>query len=555
MTLRLPGWSGWAARGAIALVCLVLAAVAALRHRALEQEKAALRDELLALGSVAENEVVRALEREPDRGRAKVIVARALTYSILDARGASPAGALPATATALVRLARARSLALEALAAQPSSWQAHMILGSATYLERSLSFDRRLFTAHRDWETPLLEALQLAPAATEPKRFLAAAYLEIWPALAPAKRETARQLLRDGFADPPTLRRLIGPWLAVASTADEALAPLPPAAWAWSYLLDVLEQRRDWKLLAAARQRFVGVLDTEVDAQLEEAERRLARGEFGAARAVLLMTAASMPPETRFLQRFERALSRLPPGPPTSTHREPLHAWLVWNLERCLFARCALSAATAGRLAAALPELDEHLEARAALAAGDLTRAELLERRSGALWSEEWAPYLLQKASLLLESGSLEEARRTAQRAHRGWQQTALMARLLASIETATRKEGGSPATTTAHDRDAAMAATAWSAGRWGYPFAPLDLELYAALEAPGLWLHLQQMPAGGGLLEIRLDGSVVAVEQLRPSKSDLKVATPVAAGLHLLALRPLGGVPPRPGRVELLPP
>src|SRR5207244_10281252 len=120
------------------------------------------------------------------------------------------------------RMEEAAAVAAGIFARRPASWEAGYVLGAANYLGWAQRQDPRLFTAYRRWEGPLEAAVRLAPARREPRILLAAAYLEVWPALSPRKREITRGLLADVFHNPEDLVRLLPPWLYPAGTRPQA---------------------------------------------------------------------------------------------------------------------------------------------------------------------------------------------------------------------------------------------------------------------------------------------------------------------------------------------
>lgn len=213
--------------------------------------------------SARDRGALRQLAWERGTDYATLAVARALVYDFLAAQDAAADGAAAGTAARLGQLAQARTLAREALAEQPSSWQGWLLDGAATYLERAHQRDRRLYTEAAAWEQPLRRAHELAPGKSEPKRFLVAAYLEVWPALSREKKAFALELVREIFArEERTFTRLLPAWLAVARDT-EVFEPIPDRSDAWRQVVDQLAHRRDRQRLEAARERHLAALARE----------------------------------------------------------------------------------------------------------------------------------------------------------------------------------------------------------------------------------------------------------------------------------------------------
>ncbi len=412
---------------------------------------------------VAHPALVRAVRRADDPDRARILVARSLLYEALDpgAGAESSAGDLR-----LARLAAANGLARKVLAERPASWEAATVAGAATYLSWSLTRDPRLLQEYRRWEEPLSLALRLAPAELEPTRYLATAYLELWPALSDAKRDLARRLLAGAFTDPRTFDRLIEPWIDLAGTHGDALAPVPDAPWAWQRVRLAMARRSDWEDYCRSWDREREALRHELASRLAAADRDLAAEHLLAARQELLSVAADSPPDRAFAPLVDRAMRTAPYGPIRQEEARPMIGWLDWAQELRLNGETPFSAAAIARLSSAIaPEIpaegpDAAIAAWASLVAGRRERPEQSVTRTAASWSESWAPYLLEKASRLIEQGDYPGAGEELDRVHPDWRSHP--AYLAARLELA-RAEGDGAATTEAK---AALDAVRATAGR-----------------------------------------------------------------------------------------
>ncbi len=333
--------------------------------------------------------------------------------------------------------------AREVLARRPASWEAALVAGAATYLGWSQARDPRLFTAYRQWEAPLETALRLAPSKREPARFLAVAYLEIWPALSPRKREIARGLLAEVFRQSEDLDRLIDPWLDTAADRREAFAVLPDDPAAWERVERAYAARGDLPGFAAARQRRETSLLARLRRDLLTADRLRDEGRLDEARALYLSVAERARPEARYLDLLAKALERCPPGPVDSATAGRLAPHLARALDRCLFASCELQPAALKRLAHFVRDPAPAQAALASLFAGDLPRASLYERRTEGLGTEPWAPYLITKARALAARGRVDDAREALALVHLSWQGRPLFWQAQAEVARAAGDPGG----------------------------------------------------------------------------------------------------------------
>lgn len=533
-----------------ASLCLVSLALAVLSVVQLQSLRATQRETALWLDGLGVTREV-ALDREPDPERVRLQAVRAAFAAELDP--ARRAGLDPETAAreSAARLAETAKRAGEVLAARPASWEAAMVQGGATYLGWSQVRDPRLFQQHRRWEAPLEAALRLAPGKREPVRFLAAAYLEIWPALSPRKKALAQRMLAEVFRHPEDLKRLIGPWLDVAGSPREAFQAVPPEAEAWEQVEKALVVRGDWRGFAAARARRNLVQLAELRRDLAEADRLRRAGNLLPARVLYLSVAERARPEARYLEVLEAALTRCPPGPVNQETAELLAPHLDRALDRCLLAGCELDPKALKRLARFVRGAAPEQEALAALFSGDLPEASSLERRSGALWDEDWALYAIAKARVLVSRGRTQEAEEALSLVHRSWQARPVYWQARRELALASGNAGKAGE---AEERLAALARTAWPATAWTWRRDRPRLEMLAAADASGLSVILDEVPETGAVVELRLDGAVVGAFPLRPASVavPLAFAVPVRRGLHLLEVESLHGGRVLPGEVRL---
>lgn len=499
-------------------------------------------------------EAVQRILWDPDVEMGRLQVARALVYEALDPQAFA---ALPLrdrmTALALVpeRLELAREIAGETLRRRPAAWAAAMILGASYYVEWSLRGDARLFTERQTWERPLEVAILIAPGEDEPRRFLALAYLEIWPALPPDERARLLPLLRQALEDRPSFERAVDIWLAVASNRDEAVSLIPDTSWAWQAMAARSAARRDWTAHAEAIARLRAAEAKEFAAALAHLERRRAGGDVRGARAAALGLLAEASPDRRHLALAERALELLPPGPVDEGRARALRAWLEWGLEMALWEQPSLSATALRRLAALLDPLPAPQAALAALLAGDLASAEAVERRHEALNTEPWASYCILKARILARRGETAAAQRILGHVQTLWVGSIPALRSRRAIADA---EGNASALAASERALAQLGGEEWPATSWRWRGRVATAGFLAVRAAPGLVVAFDVAPAQGGFVEVSLDGESLPTTPVPPA-GEVVIAQPLGAGIHILSVTSPGMGRVVPGRFRLLPP
>jgi hypothetical protein len=341
--------TGW--RAALAMLGLVLAAASVWQFRSFRHEQGRLDRLARASGALAyEPGLPEGLAREPDPWHARLLLARQLFASASAVAPVEPGEADRSAAATLHRLELARRLAASVAVERPSSWEAAMIQGASAYLGWSMQRDRRLLTEPEEWETPLLRSLQVAPGRPEPARFLAAAYVELWPALSSGKKESARGLMARALGDRRTFEALIEPWLRTADSRDQAFSAIPFQPWAWERLQQILGRDADWDGYRQARLHWYAALEGSMRANLAEAEARLQGGDPVRAH-LLFLSVLQVPPRRRFLPYVESSLAQCPPGPGGGSFGPSLQAWLDWSLDLCLRKGCPLPEPMLRRLA------------------------------------------------------------------------------------------------------------------------------------------------------------------------------------------------------------
>jgi hypothetical protein len=553
-----------------------------------------------------ENYGLEGYEHEPDAERLRLAAARgALVAEIgrgsqlaaLAQRAAAAEKTAPAEYPAALRDAdrarlasadRLRGAAAQAravLAARPASWEATMVLGAATYLDGLERRDPRWVRQAFRWRQPLEAAMQLAPREPEPLRFLATAYLDLWPMLAAERREAARPVLRAALSDSVGFDALIDAWLAAAPDLPAAFALVPDEPFAWERLEQIYARRRDWDGLVAARRRWDGALYAAIGRDLAEAGRRLAAGDANGARALYLASAKRVRTDRRYAGLLAEALARCPPGPLDHALAQRLMPQLAWLLDTCEFGGCAIEPALIARLAR-LAEAPPAWQARAALLAGQTDDLRRLERQgdladfaSGASpmpaaaptaigatgaggaggsagsdppGDDDWVLYLLAAARRAAAAGHADEARAALGTLPPPARTGPLYWR--ASAEAATAA-GDTTAASHAAGEIARYAATRWPADAWQWRQDKPRLVFDAAVAATALTVEVPS--AAGSVCEVRLDGALFGPFVTSPSSAvSLRPAAgqPLGAGPHLVEVLDvdIAGGRTDPGAVRL---
>jgi len=538
----------------IALVALPLFALlwAATNGTQVQRQK----EQLLELDSV-ESTVVgadlqRRIDSEIDPAVAALVIARSAVAAYLDPERRLAAAAGATQESTLDALRAAQLLSSQTLAERPTNWQASMLLGATTYLIRLRERDTRLFSRAQEWEAPLEAAHTLAPGQIEPRRFLAAAYLDTWPALSPQKRETAREIVRSVLRDRESFRLLIAAWMRVSQESsfeeDNSFGLIPEEPWAWSYLLESLASLRDWERYSIARDRWHAALSKSLEATVLEARERLQGGDIEGARTLLTSVVSQTPLGTEYAELFGRALSQLPPGPVARIAERRLRNWFDWSLTQCQVIDCPLQPQILARLGGAVRDALPHEAALAALAAGDRSEAEAIERRNRVVLEEAWADYLLFKAARLLDANDPAGATTTLAAVHRSRRMSERFHRVAARLQ-AIGSEAG--------DRtDAEISGTTqtfWAPSAWEESAVGLSLEVATDRPARGIELTIPASSSSGGAVDVRWNGERLGTF-VAGGKTSVEIGVDVRPGLHLLEISPIIGARPKPGSARLLP-
>jgi hypothetical protein len=540
-----------AIRTVVVVVAATLAALAVHHYLVARARQHAVLELLADTGlSTRQPEAARAAVTDPDPVRARLAIARALLAEAIDYRSFSalpPREAAEAAARVNERLELAREIAAETLVKRPNAWQAAMILGGATYRLWSSRGDPRIFSERTAWEAPLRTAASLAPGEDEPLRFLAVAWLEIWPALTARDRNETLPTLRRAFQDPETFARCAELWFAAAPDREDAFELVPEDSRAWSVVESLYARKMDWTGFCAARQRRDAALERELRGRVAEVAEHIRGGDPTGARSLAVGVLTAAPVELAFGDIAGSALALCPPGP--MGRPDAFHRWLIWAGEGFVRGQARLPSEAVARLAAAAGELPPAEAALSQLASGNLAQAEVIERRNEAPVTEAWAPYWIAKARVLATRHEATEATDALARVNRSWRGAVLT--IEARLAVAQAAQNSAELAGVRADLGA-LASAAWPATAWRWHGSVARLDLLAATAAPGFSIGFDEVPPSGAVAQVRLDAATVAVTPVRNGEK-VRVAVPIEAGPHLLELESVVGGRVMPGVVELM--
>jgi len=484
--------------------------------------------------------------RDPDPRESGPALARVLVNDAFDTRALAALPPREAAAEARrveERLRLATDIAERNLIARPASWESATMLGGARLLAVWRAGGSDLYEHPARWRAPLQHAQRLAPGSPEPQRLLVIGYLATWQALSPAERAEGRRLVREAFRDRDTLSQLLPAWAAVAANRGELEAVLPAEPGPYEQLQQAAAARGDWAGFCAARERWLPLTLAALQARLAEAERRLELGDPQGGRGELAATLSAAQPDRRTAAMFSSAIESLPPGQ-LGSGTAALSAWLDWALPLWALGEEPLPKEVMARVASLSPDLVPAQAALAALAGGDLTRAETWERRADRLWSEEWAPYATAKAEALLAHGEVDDAAAALADVHRSYQNR--WAYLRARERLAGARSEGMVA------RPESLAAAAWGPEQWLYRGGEAAAELVAAHPARGVAVRVDVAPDAGAVVELGWDGLGMGCFPVRAGEP-LRLPVAVTSGPHRLSWRTLAGGRTAPGPLALL--
>jgi hypothetical protein len=547
----------WLLRVGLILLCLLLVAAVTANYLHWRDH----RDQLLtvlAAARVDEFNTVASQRIQYETGvhHAQTLAARALVHQVMNFDTDSEGSPELSEQEQVRGLETAERLAKSALLAQPNDWQAAMLLGASRYLIWSIHQDRRLFNKASSWEAPLKWAVETADGKVQPRRLLAAAYLETWWALSAQKKEFARDLLATTFRhDEQAFIHLAPLWLKAARSQEDAFSLIPKTPFAWSVLRSHYRRAEDWPSVARVYQRQLLALEHRLETNLEEAKERLRLGDIDGGRTLCLAILSAAPAQARFASVVGRALELYPPGLHRLRSTAPLADWMHFVLTLDLQGRQILPPSAVNRLSDLLEDLKPPQYFHAALFGNDVWRLREAENRPRP--TRSWTPFLLAQARRQLAAGNLDAAADSLHRIDPISKRLLLYTHLHHQLLTANDDTNDTDAN---DDTDSAASERAlapfyrlhWSALEWRGGSRRSHLFFLPAAKSSGLRIEIVLAPDQGGVVEFLLDGALIDIREAQRRRS-LIVETPIAAGLHLLEMRSLAGEQISAGMVALL--
>ena len=515
----------WLLRSLLAVAALHGGAgvVASARQAARDREALVNQAAELGLRGRALVEVTAAIRREADRSEGRIALARTL-FAVRDRSN------LGTREMRLKRLAAAELLALDALRGQPASWEASSLLGSVRFESRQLRQDTRLFSAINEWERPLFAAVARAGGSPVVERVLAAAYVEVWPAMAPSRRDQASELLRRMFRDRRFFVQNFERWIEINSSFDRAAELLPNDSATASRMVELALRKGRAKEAVRYYEDLRSRLLTELDGGI----RYTLGGQEPSRSNYLSSVLENAPLGTDFAPLVETAIPAAAPYGRGPWFAEAAARWLLWAEPLCLVNDCPLDPPTVSALltsAAAL--VGTPSAAFAALASGKPAKAGQLARRATPAWSADWSSYLLLSAKLRLEAGDAAAARELLAQVHRSATRRPTYARLA--------QLAGAPAPRGASTAGDPLARDAWGPADWRRDAQSIEIEIGVDRAASAVSIALRGPTGQLFLLEAELDGRVGPVIWIAGNSPRIEVPLAIEPGIHLLRFRAFG--------------
>lgn len=510
------------ARILLVAAAALLAVVVAWDRLTLARATRELTAGLAAFGTAARNPAVtRDIATETDALRAGVKAARLLLAEELDRRWMgelSPADRAEALAQGESKLEMARTLASEHLKHRPHSWQALMILGGSRYLLANRRNEPGRWTHRAGWEEPLRSAIARAPHQPEPKRVLAAAYLNEWSIMGVEERIAGSELIRAAFVDLETLDQLLPAWLLKSSSFEEALSIVPDDPRAWRQLDHYYRQREDWQRLARVLVQLDRSLPAHLEGLIEQAEAMIAGGREPSGRLTLLGAIREMPRRAEYVDLFAEAIRLLPAGPVSERNAAGLREWADWTGEHCLLSECPFPAKVLERLTGLARGKTPAELASDKLLRGDLEGALAIEERSMPVVNRDaWIGYLFLKSNTLASRGSTRQAVTVLADLPRGARDQPLAARLARNLAPTGAAES--------------LIDTGWEGAHGRYRRELLGFDPWRRLE-----IGFERVDAGGGVAELRINHRFAGFHAIEPG-AVLRVDVEPASEYLLLEL------------------
>lgn len=456
---------------------------------------------------------------------------------------------LDAWERSLAALEKIHALATDSMSRQPTSWQAPMVYGASTYM-LARGNNLGVSTARlEEWEAPLRHAESLIPNYLEPTKYLAVAYINHWQSLSSEQRKRAEVTLSKAFEDQRTFNLTIELWLRFVPDRGAALALIPDQPHAWKRLERIFLRKADWDLYLESRARFRQAEGRRIDDMLDEADARVAGGDYRKGTSQFHQAAGALEPRMENLARLQRILERMPAGPVGRAANRSLRSWLDWTLALGFVRQSPLEPEQLRRLAGAVPDTRLHESALVGLLVGDLAEAERTERHHQGPFDEAWGRYLILKADALLQRRELEEARTSLLRVRGSWESHLTYLRVRAALARAM----GDQSTVERVESDLEeIAGKRWRGHQMRWSGGTARLVLLPETSANRISVEFLEAYDPGQPIEVYWNGESLGTRIAYPGESVLLDA-PVLPEASLLELRAADRRPFVPGLITLI--
>jgi len=300
-------------------------------------------------------------------------------------------------------LADARELCLEGLGLRPACGDHYFGIGATTFVAWQRRGDPRMTQLRRKWFEPLRVAAELEPGADDVASFRAEAELESWR----GGGSYARTIFRRAFENPAVFAEIFPIYTAAVGGWKHSRPDVPGGLAQQRAALDFVAGEGDVDAYfdQAARVDRVASEEAKRLAETMEKARESRRDEAAGEAAAELI--ASIPLGTASSPGFVRALECWPEGRLESWERSRRRQVVDFFLDG---RENDLTPGAIERTLSTMTGFPPFVAARLDLLAGDLVSAERIERDSQATGGYDWWPYRLEKARILLRSGSAVDA-------------------------------------------------------------------------------------------------------------------------------------------------
>jgi hypothetical protein len=304
----------------------------------------------------------------------------------------------------------ARELMLDSIASRPG-WPYHQsILGQIVYTNAARVLSPDIVRRSDLWSRPLQSAARAASADGRLWQTLALGYLQTWPDLSAKHERVGPEAFRRAFEDPIFMREAFGPALDILGT-ERAVAALPDRAVSLKHAFTTLAKRGQVDYAWTVYKRWESREWSEREADLKTIEFHVQRGDTDIVRGLCEKWASAHSVWDWDSKAGQRQVARLlqawPAGKVGTWQQDPRG-----DAIRYFLSDRYLSAPAAGiaRAVDSLTNVPLTVHAQTLIVAGDVWRAESLDRTAADESYFARVPYLVQLARHELDHGTPERA-------------------------------------------------------------------------------------------------------------------------------------------------